>query len=136
MPLQENYQIVSFDITSMYSNIPNDLALKSVLEKWDLICNNTTISFHEFKITISIIQKSTFLKFNYEIYKYSIHGIFSLFNSSGFDDIQDLEYSIFKTLTIHVPLCYRYVDDIIIAASNEYINNEHINTILCSFNSS
>ena len=33
MPLQENYQIVSFDITSMYSNIPNDLAVKSILKR-------------------------------------------------------------------------------------------------------
>ena len=31
LPLQEDYQIVSFDISSMYSNIPNELALKSVL---------------------------------------------------------------------------------------------------------
>ena len=44
--------------------------------------------------------------------------------------IQDLE-CIFKTLTIHISLYYCYVDDIIIAAPNE-----HINTILCSFNSS
>ena len=43
--------------------------------------------------------------------------------------IQDLECSIFKTLT-HISIYYRYVDDIIIAAPNEYIN-----TILCFFNS-
>jgi len=43
---------------------------------------------------------------------------------------QNMECSIFKTLTIHVPFYYRYVDDIIIAAPNK-----HINKILCSFNS-
>jgi len=42
--------------------------------------------------------------------------------------IQDLKCSIFKTLTIHIPLYYRY--DIIIRAPNN-----HINIILCSFNS-
>jgi len=41
-----------------------------------------------------------------------------------------LECSIFKTLTIHVPFYYHYVDDIIIVVPNEYIN-----TILSSFNS-
>jgi len=46
------------------------------------------------------------------------------------DLIQDLECSIFETLIIHVPFYYRYVNDIIIA-----IPNEHINIILCSFNS-
>jgi len=50
--------------------IPNDLALKSVLEKWNSICNNTTTPIYEFKIAISIIiLNSTFFKFNDEIYK-------------------------------------------------------------------
>ena len=35
LPLQEDYRIVCFDISSMYSNIPNELALKSVLGRWD-----------------------------------------------------------------------------------------------------
>ena len=37
--------------------------------------------------------------------------------------------SYFKTLTIHIPLYYRYVNDIIAAP------NDRINKILCSFNS-
>ena len=44
--------------------------------------------------------------------------------------IQDLECNIFKILTTHISLYYRYVDDIIISAPND-----HINKILCSFNS-
>ncbi|KYN42715.1 hypothetical protein ALC56_02844, partial [Trachymyrmex septentrionalis] len=46
--------------------------------------------------------------------------------------IQDLECNIFKTLTTHILLYYRYiiVDDVIIVAPND-----HINKILYSFNS-
>jgi len=36
--------------------------------------------------------------------------------------IQDLECNIFKTLITHIPLYYRYVNDIIIAAPNDHIN--------------
>ena len=41
-----------------------------------------------------------------------------------------MELNIFKTITIYIPVYYRYVDDIIIATPKEYINIS-----LCSFNS-
>jgi len=76
MPLEKDYQIVSFDIY-FYTNIPNDLDLKSVLERWNLICNNT-IPIYEFKIAISIILNSTFFKFNLQTNIQSAHRISSL----------------------------------------------------------
>ena len=33
LPLPDDYRIVSLDISSMYSNIPNELALRSVLSR-------------------------------------------------------------------------------------------------------
>ena len=106
MPLQEDYQIISFDISSMYSNIPNELALKSVLGRWDLICNNISIFLHEFERAISIILKSIFFKFNDVIYE----QIFGLPMGSRLSPIladvviQDLECNIFNTLTLHILL--------------------------------
>jgi len=101
LPLQENYRIVSFDIVSMYSNIPKELALKSVLSRWDLICKNTSITYLEFKRAISIILNSTFFKFNNDIYE----QIFVLPMGSPLSPIladvmiQDLENDIFHTRT-------------------------------------
>ena len=43
--------------------------------------------------------------------------------------IQDLENNIFSTLTMHISFYYRYVDDIVLAAPKDKINN-----ILDSFN--
>ena len=88
------------------------------------MCNNTIILFREFKIAISIILKSTFFKFNDEIYE----QIFGLPMGSPLSPIladvviQDLECNIFKTLITHIPFYYRYVNDIIIAAPNDRIN--------------
>ena len=130
--LQEDYQIISFDITSMYSNIPNELVLKSVLERWNLICNNTSILLHEFKIAISIILKSTFFKFN-DVINEQIFGLpmgSPLSPILGDVIIQDLECNIFNTIITHIPFYYRYVDDIVFATPNNLIN-----IILCSFNS-
>jgi len=103
MPLQDDYQIVFFDIISMYSNIPNNLVLKSVSGRWDLICNSISIPLHEFKIAISIILKSTFFKFNKVIYE----QIFDLPMGSPLSPIladiviQDLKCNIFNTLTTY-----------------------------------
>jgi len=114
LPLPEDYRIVSLDIASMYSNIPIELALGSVLRRWNVIEKNTSIPFQEFKRAISVILNSTFFKFNEEFYE----QIFGLPMRSPLSPIladlviQDLEYNIFKTLTIHIPVYYRYVDDI------------------------
>ena len=69
LPMRDEYRMVSFDISSMYSNIPNELALRSVLSRWNLIEKNTSIPFQECKRAISIILNSTFFKFNDEFYE-------------------------------------------------------------------
>ncbi|XP_018355891.1 PREDICTED: telomerase reverse transcriptase-like [Trachymyrmex septentrionalis] len=115
----------------MYSNIPNELALRSVLSRWNLIEKNTSILFQEFKRAISIILNSTFFKFNEEFYE----QIFGLPMGSPLSPIladlviQDLEHNIFDILITHIPLYYRYVDDILLAAPTNQITN-----ILDSFN--
>ena len=69
LTLPEDYQIVSFDISSMYSNIPMELALNSVLSRWSRIEKNTSIPLQELKKAISIILNSTFFRFNDEYYE-------------------------------------------------------------------
>ena len=129
--MPEDYRIVSLDIASMYSNIPIELALGSVLRRWNVIEKNTFIPFQEFKRAISVILNSTFFKFNEEFYE----QIFGLPMGSPLSSIladlviQDLEYNIFNTLTIHIPVYYRYVDDILLAVPSNQITN-----ILNSFN--
>ena len=123
--------MVLFDI-SMYSNITNDLALRSVLSRWDLIEKNTSIPFQEFKRAISIILNSIFFKFNDEFYE----QIFGLSMRSPLSPIladlkiQDLKSNIFNTLTMYISSYFRYVDDIVLAYPTNLITN-----ILDSFNS-
>jgi len=69
----------------MYSNIPIELALNSVLSRWNLIEKNTSIPIQEFKRAISIILNSTFFKFNDEIYE-QIFGIASITDFGGLGD--------------------------------------------------
>jgi len=115
----------------MYSNIPIELALKSVLSRWREIENNTSIPLPEFENAITIILNSTFFMFNDKYYE----QIFGLPMGSPLSPvladlvIQDLEKNIFQNLSTHIPVYYRYVDDIVLAASKYKIND-----ILDSFN--
>ena len=129
--MPEEYKIVSFDISSMYSNIPIELALRSVLSRWKEMENNTSIPLLEFKNAVSIILNSTFFKFNNKYYE----QIFGLPMGSPLSPvladlvIQDLEKNIFQNLNTHISFYYRYVDDIVLAAAKD-----EINSILDSFN--
>jgi len=131
LPLPEEYKIVSFDISSMYSNIPIELALRSVLSRWKEMENNTSIPLLEFKNAMAIILNSTFFRFNNKYYE----QIFGLPMGSPLSPvladlvIQDLEKNIFQNLNTHIFFYYRYMDDIVLAASKNKIND-----ILDSFN--
>ena len=129
--LPEGYKIVSLDISSMYSNIPMELVVNSVLSRWSEMEKNTSIPIQEFKRAISIILESAYFRFNDEYYE----QIFGLTMGSPLSPIvadlviQDLEISIFSNLRVHMSFYYRYVDDIVLAAPKDEINN-----ILDSFN--
>ena len=58
---------MSFDVISMYTNIPKHLVLKNIKRRWEQIHKN--IQLEEFLTAISIILDSMFFKFNDTIFK-------------------------------------------------------------------
>ena len=67
--IDKNFSIISFDVVSMYTNIPTDLVLKSIERRWNLIENKTPIPLREFIKAVMIIINSTFFKFDKKIFK-------------------------------------------------------------------
>ena len=124
--------LLSLDVVSLFTNVPKDLAVRSVTSRWDLISNKTSIPFDEFLKAINLIIDSTFFKFNNRFYK----QIFGLPMGSPLSPIladlvmQDLESDAIKNLPFHLPFYCRYVDDIILAAPFEFSSS-----ILNTFNS-
>ena len=131
-PLESDHVLASLDVVSLFTNVPKDLAVESVTTRWELISQNTTIPFDEFLGALKLIIDSTFFKFNNICYK----QIFGLPMGSPLSPIladlvmQDLECKAIKNLTFHLPLYYRYVDDIILAAP---VNS--LPSVLDTFNS-
>ena len=130
--LESNYKLVSFDIISMYTNIPIELITKNIEKRWRYISKNTSIPKKEFLNAISLIIHSTYFKFDNKFFK-QIFGMpigFLLLSISANLVIQDLEDKIFFNININILIYYRYVDDILLA-----VPNNQINEILDNFNS-
>jgi len=66
--------LISLDVTSLFTNVPLDLALDSISKRWPLIQNNTKISKNEFIQAIKFILTFTYFSFNKVIY-WDSHGV-------------------------------------------------------------
>jgi len=70
--LDPDFSLASLDVTSLFTNVPIDLALESITTCWDQISHNTSISMTEFHVALKFVLNSTF-SFNTKFYK-QIHG--------------------------------------------------------------
>lgn len=66
--LPENYVVVSFDVVSLYSNIPIDLVAEVLENRWDTISPHTNIPKREFVALVRFVFNSSFFTYNKKIY--------------------------------------------------------------------
>jgi len=122
--------IASLDVISLFTNIPTDLAIQSIVKRWNLISNNTSITSVEFIDAVRLILNSMYFSFNSITYK-QIFGTFMRAppSHSSFSPViadivlQDIESTALETLTCNIPIYHRYVDDILIAAPKSHWNH-------------
>ena len=58
-----NYSLISLDVISLCTNIPIDLTIKEIMERWDSSSNNIKIPREEFLIAIRFILNSIVFSF-------------------------------------------------------------------------
>jgi len=61
--------LIFLDVTSLFTNIPLDLATDSISKRWIHTQHHTKIPKHEFILALNFILTSTFFNFNNIIYK-------------------------------------------------------------------
>jgi len=123
--IPENHILASFDVVSLFTNVPLDLAIESVEKRWEHIERSTRMVKEDFIEAIKFVLSSTFFTFNDKLYKQT----FGVPMGSPLSPIianmvmQDLEEDILKNLNTQPLLYYRYVDDIILSAHESEIQN-------------
>jgi len=120
----ENYDLISLDVISLFTNIPLNLAIDSVSNRWCHISEGTLIPKNEFLKALKLILESTYFKFNNKIYKQKFGTPMGSPLSPIIAEIvlQDLEKKALDLLRIKIPFYHRYVDDIALACPKHKIN--------------
>jgi len=130
--LSSEFSLISLDVISLFTNIPIDLAMECLTERWSYISPNCRIPKKEFHEAVRLILDSTFFIFDNQIYKQNFGTPMGSPLSPVIADIvmQNLENSVLRTADFHIPIYHRYVDDILMA-----VPKNKINWVLEAFNS-
>jgi len=121
--LPESHILVSFDVVSLFTNVPLDLALNGLKNRWNYI-EFTKIPKEEFISIIKFVLSSTF----FYVQQYNLQTNLWHANGSPLSPIiadlvmQDLEVHVLNSLNSSLPIYYRYVDDILLADHENDIN--------------
>jgi len=67
--IDEKHVLISLDVISLFTNIPLDLAIESVLRRWEYISLGSSIPRDEFLCALRLIFDSTYFQFDGSIYK-------------------------------------------------------------------
>lgn len=122
--LPNNYVLVSFDVTSLFTNIPKELVIKIIKEKWQFISSYTTLSK---SLLIELIEHcfdTSYFVFNKKFFK-QIDGT-AMGNPlspvlANFVMTHLLE-TVIRQLEFPVPLIHLYVDDTLLALPSDKID--------------
>jgi len=90
--ISDNHILISLDVISLFTNIPLDLAIKSIEKRWEHISNNCSIPRDEFLNALKLIFYSAYFVFDGVIYKQNFgkntHGFTSLTDHLWFSNVR------------------------------------------------
>ncbi|XP_011860069.1 PREDICTED: uncharacterized protein LOC105557430 [Vollenhovia emeryi] len=67
--IHHNNIMVSLDVTALFTNVPKELVLKGIKNRWHEISKATTLSLPQFSHAIDLTLNSTSFSFNNQIYE-------------------------------------------------------------------
>jgi len=129
--IDSNDILVSLDVTSLFTNIPKELVIRAIEDRWEFIQKNTKLSLSQFIYAIDLVLCSTGFVFNDRYYEQIYGSPMGSPLSPILADLvmDDLETFCISRLDFSVQVFYRYVDDIFVI-----IPKTKLDPVLKSFN--
>ncbi|XP_071653548.1 uncharacterized protein [Temnothorax longispinosus] len=112
--IEDDDVLISLDVTSLFTNIPKDLVLQAIKNRWNHVSNKTKLSLPQFLSAVDLILSSTSFSFNGQIYEQIFGSPMGSPLSPILADMvmEDLETKCLQMLSFPVPFFKRYVDDV------------------------
>jgi len=130
--IPDDHDLVSLDVVSLFTNVPIDLVIEVLDNRWNFIEPHTKIPKEEFLDAIKFTLNSTYFIFNERIYKQTFGAPMGSPLSPIIADLalRNLESHILKNLSFKPAFYIRYVDDIALL-----VPHVSLNELLRNFNS-
>ncbi|XP_046601397.1 uncharacterized protein LOC124295445 [Neodiprion lecontei] len=115
--LPADYILVSLDVISLFTNVPQDLAINAVKQRWHQLVDKIPVPCNELLKALQICFKAAIFKFNHNIYAQTYGLPMGSPLSPILSDLvlDDLEQHCLNKLDFKPSFFFRYVDDIITA---------------------
>lgn len=112
--LPKEYEMISLDATSLFTNVSKELTVAAINTKWKQISKFTTLPKDEFISGIAMVMDNCCFQYDNIFYK-QIYG--SPMGSPVSPHLADLvleilQDKVIQKLSFHLPYFFRYVDDI------------------------
>lgn len=122
-----DYKLLSLDVTSLYTNVPIDLALRCIEDRWNEISSHTFLPREGVKLWLD----PTFFQHKGVFYQ-QIDGVAMgspISPAIANLVMETLDNSVITSLNYQLPFYKRYVDDILTT-----VHKENLDNLLHSFN--
>ncbi|XP_046468040.1 uncharacterized protein [Neodiprion pinetum] len=114
---------VSLDVVSLFTNVPQDLAINAVKQRWHQLVDKIPVPLNELLKALHICFKAAIFKFNHNIYAQTYGLPMGSPLSPILSDLvlDDLEQYCLNKLDFKPSFFFRYVDDIITAVPSDKV---------------
>ncbi|XP_075150598.1 uncharacterized protein LOC142224698 [Haematobia irritans] len=123
--LEDDDIIVSFDVVSLFTNIPTHLAIKNIMDKWDILKKNTTIPKLTFlKILKFCLKDNNYFMYSGKVYQQTYgmpmgNPLSPTIADIVLDTLLDDVLNELKDMNVKVKFITKYVDDLFAVIKRE-----------------
>lgn len=126
--LPDKYQLLSLDVTSLFTNVMKERVIRAVECRWNLVSTFTSIPKMEFRNMINFIFESSYFQYEEEFFQQIAGSAMGQNSSPIFSDVvmHDILNEFEEKLQFELPFLMKFVDDNLTAVPEDEIDNTMI----------